>query len=89
MAGAPDELSKKLPPIPAPRDFVERAHYLVEYYPQCFWFGHVKMQIESLQHIRLVIERLRGYGDLSAWYCAQELYIRLLKYCRENELVLF
>ncbi len=77
MAVPPEELHDQAPPTPAPADLVEKASELVRRFPQCFWFGYHQMLIRSLRDVRLVIERLREYGDSDAWSAAQLLHKRL------------
>jgi len=62
MASTPDELREMPPP-----ELVERATALVRSHPECFWFWHPKARIKDLEDVRLVVERLREYGDHRAW----------------------
>ena len=74
MGAAPDELHELPPLTAAPPELIERATTLVRAYPQCFWFRHLEPRIRYLEDVRLVVERLRDYGDHGAWYDAQALH---------------
>ena len=74
MPGAPDELHEFPPPTPVPPELVERASILIKHHSECFWFRHPDARIRYIEDVRLVIERLRGYGDRRAWREAQELH---------------
>jgi hypothetical protein len=63
------------PPVPAPPELVARAEALVKRYnTECFWFRHPDASVESLEDVKLVIQRLREYGNHNAWKDAQELH---------------
>lgn len=62
------------PQVPAPPELVERAEALVrKYNSQCFWFRHPDACVASVEDVKLVIQRLREYGNHNAWKDAQEL----------------
>jgi len=73
MNTAQDELHESPSPTPAPPEMIERASALVQSHPECFWFRHPQARIRYLEDVRLVVERLRRYGDRRAWWAAQEL----------------
>lgn len=62
------------PPTPAPPELVEHADGLIRRFPECFWFRHPEATVGHLDDVRLVVERLREYGDRRAWRAAQELH---------------
>lgn len=51
---------------------VERATELIQEYPQSFCFGYVRFNVSELKDMRMVIERLREYGNHDAWRDAQK-----------------
>ena len=62
------------PPVPAPPELIERAETLVKKYnSQCFWFRHPDARVASIEDVKLVIQRLREYGNHNAWKDAQDL----------------
>lgn len=68
------ELEEFPPPTPAPPELVEQAAALIRRFPECFWFRHPEATVSHLEDVRLVVERLREYGDWRAWRAAQELH---------------
>jgi hypothetical protein len=73
-----------LPTTPVPTQLIERAVTLVNEHPGCFWFRHPEARIRNEGDIRLVIERLREYGDRRAWRAAQELHQCLSLHCKRT-----
>lgn len=68
-----DDFTLETSATPAPEELIERAWALVKGHPGCFWFRHPDARIRHLGDVRLVVERLRGYGDRVTWREAQEL----------------
>ena len=73
MANTPEELREMPLPMPASPELVQRAIAMVRNHPECFSFRHPEARIRHLEDVRLVVEHLREYGDLTAWQDAQEL----------------
>jgi len=57
----------------APPELAARAMELVREFPGCFWFRHPEATVRYTDDVRLVIRRLREYGDKRAWRKAAEL----------------
>jgi hypothetical protein len=84
MKDGPDALHDVPAPTPAPPELIERAGALVRSHPECFWFRHPDARIRHVEDIRLVIQRLREYGDRRAWKEAQALHQCLLPHYRKT-----
>ncbi len=71
---------------PAPQDLIEQAEALVRKHPECFWFRHPEARISHLEDVRLIVERLREYGDRATWREAQGLLACLLPHFKKTSL---
>jgi hypothetical protein len=67
------KVTTESPGTPAPPELAAQADALIKAYPECFWFWRPDARIQYLEDVRLVVERLREYGDRRAWAAAQEL----------------
>jgi hypothetical protein len=70
----------------APPDVIKRAEALVRKHPECFWFRHPEARIRHVADVRLVVERLREYGDRATWREAQGLLACLLPHFKKTYL---
>ena len=59
--------------VPASPELAARATELVRKFSECFWFRHPEATVCFTDDVKLVIERLREYGDKKAWVAAGEL----------------
>lgn len=79
----PEQSNELATAAAAPPALIERARELVRAHPECFWFRPPEARIRHLEDIRLVVERLREYGDRRAWWAAQELHKCLSPLCKK------